>query len=356
MRGAYHVATGCPSCETPGGMDAPIFIIGTERSGSNLLRLILDAHSGIVVPHPPHLVRYFLPLESLYGDLSDEKRFSALVGDILALVEAHIHPWPWIPGPEAVLARAPQRSVFGVYLAVHELLREHVGERRWGCKSTFMVEHVETLRALCPGARFLWLFRDARDVAASSKESVFSAFTPALSARLWARQQESALAAEGPDMLRVRYEELVAEPESSVRRICAFLGEPFEEGMLRWFEKEEASRSAALSESWANTAAPMQVNRLRRYRRDLDEAEIGDVEEVAGTVLTRLGYPLDQPARPARSGWRQWLRELAWSLRDDLLWFRVELRSGRKDRNVVRRRRRYWLMWRIRMRLVLLGR
>lgn len=337
-------------------MAAPLFIIGTERSGSNLLRLILDAHPGIVVPHPPHLVRYFLPLQSLYGDLRDDARFAALVRDMLALVAGHIHPWPWIPDAAEVLARAPERSVFGVYVAVHEALRERAGKGRWGCKSTFMVEHVEALRALCPGARFLWLFRDARDVAASAKESVFSAFTPALSARLWLRQQEAALAAEGPDMLRVRYEDLVAEPEASVRRICAFLDEPFDAGMLRWFAGEEASRSAALSESWANTAAPMQVSRLRRYRRDLDDAEIGDVEEVAGAMLTELGYPPDQPARPPLSRLRAWLREQRWAWQDDLLWLRVELRSGRKDRNVGRRRSRYWLMWRIRMRLVLLGR
>lgn len=337
-------------------MAAPLFIIGTERSGSNLLRLILDAHPGIVVPHPPHLVRYFLRLQSLYGDLGNDARFAALVGDMLALVAAHIHPWPWMPTAADVLARAPERSVFGVYLAVHEALRAHSGKGRWGCKSTFMVEHIEAVRARCPGARFLWLFRDARDVAASSKESVFSAFTPALSARLWLRQQEAALAAEGPDMLRVRYEDLVADPEASVRRICAFLDEPFHAGMLQWFAGEEASRSAALSESWANTAAPMQVSRLRRYRRDLDDAEVGDVEEEAGAMLAELGYPLDQPGRPPLSRFRAWLRELRWAWRDDLLWLRVELRSGRKDRNVGRRRRRYWLMWRIRMRLVLLGR
>ena len=74
--------------------ESPLFIIGTERSGSNLLRLILNTHSRIAIPHPPHVVRYFAPLEAAYGDLSRSKEaFTALVDDILAFVRMHIYPW-----------------------------------------------------------------------------------------------------------------------------------------------------------------------------------------------------------------------------------------------------------------------
>lgn len=337
-------------------MAAPLFIIGTERSGSNLLRLILNAHSRIVIPHPPHVMRYFTPLEGRYGDLADDSRFRCLVADVLALVHAHIHPWDWIPAPEDVFARARARSVLGVYVALHEALLAHTGKARWGCKSTFMVDHVADLRAALPGARFLWLFRDPRDVAASSKESVFSAFHPALSARLWVAQQEKAIAAEpGGGVLRVRYEDLVAEPEAAVQRICAFLEEPFEPEMLRWFQKEEAAKSAALSESWKNTAAPMQKDRLARYRRDLRPEEIAVVEEIAGPTMEMLGYVRDLPVPAPLAGLRAWLREATWRLLDDLLWLRVELRSLRRDLNVARRRDRFWLMQRIKWRLVLSG-
>lgn len=338
-------------------MTDPVFIIGTERSGSNLLRLILDAHPRLVIPHPPHVMRYFTPLEPRYGDLADPARFRALVDDVLALVGAHIHPWPWIPAADELVSRARHRSVFGVYLALHEALRDHTGKPRWGCKSTFMVDHVDLVRAEAPGAKFLWLYRDARDVAASARESVFSAFTPAASARLWAGQQAKALAAEaGGGVLRVPYESLVAEPEAQVRRICAFLGEDFDPGMLRWFEREEAARSASLSESWKNTAAPMQTSRLARYRKDLSAEDVATVEELAGPMLTALGYPLDFPPRAAPTGLASAWRELRWALLEDWLWLKVEARSAVKDRNVGRRWRRYWLMQRIQARLALRGR
>ncbi|MSQ00915.1 MAG: sulfotransferase [Myxococcales bacterium] len=338
-------------------MSAPLFIIGTERSGSNLLRLILDAHSNIVVPHPPHVMRYFGPLEARYGDLAEPARFGALVDDVLALVAAHIHPWAWLPAAAAVVAAAPDRSLFGVYLALHELLRVHTGKARWGCKSTFMVDHVERIRRACPDARFLWLYRDARDVAASARESVFSAFAPAFSARLWADQQALALAAEpGGGMLRVPYESLVAEPDVQVRRICAFLGEEFEPAMLRWFEGEEATISASLSESWKHTATPMQMSRLARYRKDLTPEDLAAVEEIAGPMLVALGYTLDLPRRPPPTGLAAWTREGRWSLSDEWSRLRVEWRSVWKDKNVGRRWRREWLMTRIRWRLGLRGR
>jgi hypothetical protein len=50
-------------CKFAEVMSAPFFIVGTERSGSNLLRVILDTHPALSVPHPPHILRYFAPLE-----------------------------------------------------------------------------------------------------------------------------------------------------------------------------------------------------------------------------------------------------------------------------------------------------
>lgn len=321
------------------------------------MRLILDAHPNIVVPHPPHVMRYFGPLEAGYGDLAEPARFGALVADVLALVASHIHPWPWVPSAEAVLAAAPERSLFGVYLGLHDVVRGHAGKARWGCKSTFMVDHVDLVRAARPDARFLWLMRDARDVAASARESVFSSFAPAFSARLWSEQQAKALAAEaGGGVLRVPYESLVAEPEAQVRRICEFLEEEFDPAMLRWFEGEEATKSASLSESWKNTATPMQTSRLARYRKDLSPEDIAVVEEIAGPMLVALDYALDLPPRPTPTGLAARLRELRWSLSDEWSRLRVEWRSLWKDKNVRRRWRREWLMTTIRWRLVLRGR
>jgi len=110
----------------------PIFIIGTERSGSNLLRLILNAHSHIAVPHPPHLMRYLAHLQGRYGDLSDDAHMGALVRDMLSLIDAHIFPWRVPLDADALVQAAPQRSSFGAMAAIYEAARIHAGKPRWG--------------------------------------------------------------------------------------------------------------------------------------------------------------------------------------------------------------------------------
>lgn len=334
--------------------DDPIFIIGTERSGSNLLRLILDRHPRIVIPHPPHVMRYFTPLEPLYGDLNEPARFRSLVDDVLALVHAHIHPWPWVPEVDDVVARARGRSVFAVYVALHEAYRDHVGKARWGCKSTFMIDHAELILEQFPAARLIWLVRDPRDVASSSSESVFSTFHPANTARLWAQHQGLGLALQeaGKPVLLVHYEALVSEPEAELERICTFLGEEPAPEMLTWFAGEEAKKSATLSESWQNTARPMRKERIGRWRKDLPPQDARLIESIAGPVMERLGYPREM-GEGAKTGPMQ---QVGWWVAEQAGWLQVEARSARRDKNVLQRYRRAVLLKRIRARLVLRGR
>jgi len=338
----------------PPKRDRPLFIIGTERSGSNLLRLILNSHGAIFVPHPPHVVRYFAPLERYYGDLSRDDRFELLVRDVVRLVRIHIHPWD-TPLCEADVIRAARwRSVFGVYAALHDLALAASGKERWGCKSTFMIDHADTVLSHYPRARFLHLVRDPRDVAASSKESVFNPFHPLLTARLWLAQQRTGAALAGrlgsETLLAVRYEDLLESPERTLERICAFLGEPFSPRMLRFFETDEARRSASLSASWRNTATPIIRDNAGRFARSLSEDEIRTVERICGPLMRRYGYAPRLSGAAAEAG------ELAGEVPlwpravDQALRVRAEFRSLRQDAIHFRRWGRGLLLWEIALR------
>ncbi len=324
----------------------PLFIIGTERSGSNLLRVILNTHSRIAVPHPPHVMHWFGELEPRYGDLTQDHKLRRLVDDVLALLAVHIYPWDVPIDPAQVVAAAKPRSLYGVTAALYDRHLAHAGKGRWGCKSTFMVHHVDTVLAAHPGARFLWLVRDPRDVAASSRKSVFSPFHPVLTARLWVAQQQEALALEtrlpAESLLRVRYEDLLGDPPGVLARVCAFLDEPFEPDMLAFSETPDARKGAALSESWAKTAQPVQANNSGKYRKDLSPTEIRQVEAVARPVMETLGYALEDPGvGPLVTGLP---RELAWRAMDRIWHLRVEWRSLRNDSN-------HWRRWGRRLRM-----
>jgi hypothetical protein len=327
-------------------MSAPVFIIGTERSGSNMLRLMLDAHSRVFMPHPPHVMHYFAHLEPHYGDLAREVPFRRLVRDVLRLVHRHIHPWEHVPSEEEVIASSPSRDLLGVKVGLYEAARRRSGKARWGSKSTFVVHHGERVLQVFPRARMLWLVRDPRDVAVSSRRSVFSPFHPLHVAELWAEQQALAGALEQRHpgaVLRVHYEELVREPDAQIVRILAFLGEEMEPAVSRFYERAAAKHQAALSESWANTARPARPDSVGAWRHALLPREVAVVEAVAGPAMAELGYRPSLPRRTEVGALERWAFRLS-GWRDQL---KVEARSLLHDQNVWRRWGRALLLRRI---------
>jgi hypothetical protein len=326
----------------------PILIIGTERSGSNLLRLILNANSQVAIPHPPHFFRYFASLVGRYGNLSQQASRESLVRDALLLLRRHIHPWPHRIDPDVVLARS-STTLWSVVAAIYDEFRRAEGKARWGCKSTFTVEHIVEVHAQCPDAQFIWLVRDPRDVALSSKHAVFNPCHPYLTARLWQRQQlraQAALEAFGPGSVHLlRYEDLVRAPREQITALCDFLDIPFESAMLAHHMSAEARETAQLSESWRNAQRPISDISVGAYRTGLRKSERQQVEAVAGDMMRRLGYVVDSHVAATRmpSIVAAWCGDL-------LMRVRVEYRSMRRDRNHWRRWARGGTVWWLRCR------
>lgn len=318
----------------------PIFIIGTERSGSNLLRLILNAHPHIAIPHPPHLMRDVSPILHLYGDLSDSNRFKILIGDVVEIVSHHFAPWPIEIDRESIFREAPSRSLYGIYVALYEQYRVHIGKRRWGCKSTFMYRHISEILAHHSEPRFLHLVRDPRDVAASAGRSVFSKFHPYKEAKLWAAEQGcietwSHLRSQGT-LLRIHYENLTKNPKAELIRIMNFLGENWTEEQLLYFNGSEAAFLSELMVSWKNVASPIQSTRAGRYKSELNMGEVSCVEAIAGELMVKYGYELTSQSGKSDLNFLQLvLIEMSERVRK----IKAEIISMKEDRN-------FYLRWR----------
>ena len=302
---------------------------------------MLNSHSALVVPHPPHILRYFTPLVSAYGDLEVEGNFRRLARDVSRLIRVHICPWEIRPDVEKVVRTAQPRNLFGIFVDFYEQYREAAGKQRWGCKSTFMIDHVDTILERFPKARLIYLVRDARDVAASSKRSVFNPYHPYFTAQLWQEQQDRGselLERLSPETIRLlRYEDLIQDVEGTVRNLCEFLGEAFEPGMLQYFETSEAQRCSRLSRCWIHTASPIRRDNSGRFRSELSPRETWIVESLTARGLQRYGYALTHAAE-ARPGVRETGRRLGYWLADRAMGMRVELRSLLRDKN-------HWRRW-----------
>ena len=278
----------------------PVFIIGTERSGTNLLRLILNAHPDIAVPHPPHIVKLFTPLAPLYGDLSSDDNFRRLIVDICRMVELHTYPWEIRPDPERVFREAVARELICIYFAIYDQYLEYTGKKRWCCKSTFMIDHVADILRFHPDARFIFMVRDGRDVAVSAKSSIFNHYHVFYSARRWQREQRLGLEwlkkLPHDQIMLLKYEELTAAPVTTVKKLCAFLDLPYSDNMLEYHRFNEAKKSGALSISWKNTSKPVIPGNQGKFHRLLTEREVLQFEATALHELQELGYEtVNQP-------------------------------------------------------------
>lgn len=273
----------------------PIFMIGTQRSGSNLLRLMLNQLPEIAAPHPPHILQRMMPLVSSYGDLSDDLNFSQLVDDVCRLVELNPVLWEGVVLDRKDIARrCGERSVPAIHGAVYDVCAEAKGALTWCCKSLANINYTAELESYFRTPKYIYLYRDGRDVAVSFSKAVVGEKHFYHIAREWAATQEQALAFRekvGPERcISVSYEELTAYPERTARLLCAFLGVTFRESMLDYYKTEGAKQAATSSELWRNVTSPVIKNNSRKFLNEASKRDIGIFESVAGRVLDALGY------------------------------------------------------------------
>eukprot|EP00956_Cyclotella_meneghiniana_P004636 scaffold5730_cov55-Cyclotella_meneghiniana.AAC.5 len=69
------------------------FMIGCQRSGSNWLRTMLSEREDLIAPHPPHIMRDFMPRLEKYDDLSKQTNLKILIDHVCAFVENNQVPW-----------------------------------------------------------------------------------------------------------------------------------------------------------------------------------------------------------------------------------------------------------------------
>ena len=161
------------------------------------------------------------------------------------------------------------------------------GKPRWAEKTPETILLIDTLFALFPAAQFIHLISDPRDAFCSVREKAakdkpyWATMTPGQTAEEWCRRIHCGLAwRERPDRYReVRYEELVSQPEATLRSLFAFLGEPWAASVLE--------------------NKPIFSTSVGRWRSELSAAEVAAIEAVAGETMRALGYPLS-PASLSR--------------------------------------------------------
>jgi len=273
----------------------PVFMIGTERSGSNPLRLMLNELPRLAAPHPPHILSRMMPLVPNYGDLENRGNFTQLVDDVCRLVELNPVPWEGVTFlRKDIQQRCHRPTLMAAYEAVYDAMAEAWQARTWCCMSLANIQYLPQIEAHFRSPRYIYLYRDGRDVAVSLRKAAVGEKHFYHIARDWAATQQLALGMRdriGPGrFFSISYETLTSEPEMSMRLLCKFLGVRFNKSMLEFYKSDEARRAAESSELWGNVIKPIMADNTRKFLREASKEDIRIFESVAGDALSALGY------------------------------------------------------------------
>jgi hypothetical protein len=299
------------------GAAAP-FVVGVGRSGTTLLRLMLDAHPDLAIPPETHFMPRFI-------QRSGQPLFNATRAT-RAIVEDPRRRWDDFGlEPADLLERMQAIGRFNTadaLRAFYGLYAENQGKPRWGDKTPDYVKRMRRIKRTLPEAHFIHVIRDGRDVTLSTNKRIQQrghrdpiAAPPA--ARRW-RERILKAREDGPylgDYMEVRYEDLVTDTEPHLRRVCEFIGLEFDPVMLRYHEsaaerlQEMAGAMPARDGRPAREAGerlkahematkPPSRDRIEVWREEMDEEYRRDFEIYAGQLLGELGYETENTAPP----------------------------------------------------------
>lgn len=274
-------------------------MIGTQRSGSNLLRLMLNQLKEISSPHPPHIFERIFPLLDNYGDLDNAPNFAQLVDDVCKLIELNPVEWEGVElNRNNIISRCKkEKSLAAIYGAVYDIYAETHNAGTWCCKSLVNINYIDVIEEYFDQPKYIYLYRDGRDVALSFQKAVVGEKHIYNIALDWTRTQEKAIklmnSISNDRVFCISYEKLTNKTRAVAQDLCNFLGVEYTESMLDYYKTSEAQNAANSSKLWRNVTNPVMANNCGKYKTQMSEDDLRIFESISGNVLDKLGYERD---------------------------------------------------------------
>jgi hypothetical protein len=297
--------------------DDPVYLIASERSGTNLLRKRLtDCQDYYYGPTAAQLLKHLYYREPFYGDLGDNDNFRQLIADALDLCYVHFAPWDIQFTPQGVLDDYGDRRRSAIDLSDYLMTQYSIskGYTSYFCKDNFIYEFALDISLQIPSAKFVYLYRDPRDFVLSQTKRPNASRSPIEHARLWDFEQVKAirvarhLERQGRCIF-VSYEELIQDESRVLGAICNFIGVQ---------KRDKASRSkdniVDNVQEWKNLHGETLKNNSGKFERELSSRAVAKIEMTCLGTMKYLGYSR-VTTRSAEIGFL----ERAW----DYLWFNL---------------------------------
>ncbi len=243
---------------------APIFLVGTMRSGTTLLRLILDSHERLAIANESGFLRA-VAATKVIPDQHDGDGWYRRFG----VSDEHMHE----------RLRAFYDDIFSSWA-------QSQGKVRWGDKTPFHIDQLPLLNEIFPDAAVVGIVRHPGAVVASQ---IRRGRDFASAVRSWRRSNLRLVRAATRPPLRdrvtvLRYEDLVGDPEKTLRQLLDFLQEDWSPNLLRHHEVHRERGGSAVAEGGTRRWDPIDANRGSRWTQELSAYQ----RRVMATATTGL--------------------------------------------------------------------
>lgn len=275
-----------------------LFLIGAPRSGTTMLKRMVNSHPQIAMTRETH----WIPGIFENRRAMDEAGF--VTPAILDKLFEH-HRFEQIKCKRRLLVKYLARNSRVHYGDLVSFLFDNFGRRKHkslvGDKTPTYVRKIPTLHSLWPEARFVHIIRDGREVWLSMKNwrmahkaaGQFATWKsdPLVTTALWWKAHVGMGRRDGQRLgsrsyLEVMYDSLVADPGRECRRIACFLGVEYDHAMESYFLGHTRSDEALST----NAAWLPPMPGRRNWRTQMDPADVERFEAAAGDLLAQLGF------------------------------------------------------------------
>lgn len=276
----------------------PLFIVGMPRSGTKLLRDLLNNHPDIAIPDiETNLIPTWEKNWKRYGDLSNRKNFHKFYRKMLSLSYFnYMNEKGCLIVADAWYKYCKDFTIAGVFEALirHDAKAGYDSMKIWGDKSPLYFRHIPLLKDIFPKARFIHIIRDVRDYCLSInmawRKNMFRA------AQRWCNDvQKFKICSKGiqSDYIEVRYEDLIAEPDMVLKKICDFLNIEYYPQMMHL---------SAPTENLGDAKGLREIKKdnKEKYSYSMKPDIQKKIEAIAMPVLKMYGYPLKYAAENIR--------------------------------------------------------
>ena len=324
------------------------FLICSERSGSNLMTKILDAHPDICGPFPRHAFNYLARNYYKYGDISVKENWEALVQDVVRFMNSGFSVWKTEVTAEMIFQNVKTHALAEILRYYYESEAVANNKKRVFVKENHAYRLLPFTLNHFHNAKYVYVVRDPRDMALCWKENTCYGGVQAAT-RVWLEDQRESLRSYGylKDLNRIimiTFEDLLTDTKNAVMRVCDFLGIAYVDEMLEFYKKDvvRANTEKAITGGWDDLAKPIIGDNCNNYKSKLSEAEIKYIEHLCKAEMEYFGYQPDFAFEPDLAGLEKQLPDESTIVENAALAARKNLRvEFREAIKTIRNRKLY---------------